>query len=421
MRDSDQSKVRYDIVVFGATSFVGKIVCRYLLRHYGASGSGDAPKWALAARSATKLNALLEELASEGLNTKNLNTMVADSSDEASLIRMCRQTKVLVSTVGPYALYGEPLVKVCATLGTDYCDLTGETPWVASMIGKYDEAAKTSGARIVHCCGFDSIPSDMGVWFLQNQAKKQFDAPCNHVKMRVKKMKGTASGGTIASLINVVKEASNDKSLRTLLNDPYSMCPANFSPKTKQENHYLASYDNDFNVWIAPFIMAGVNTRVVFRSNALIKGGYAGKSQPFTYSEAMMMGTGTLGQIKATQFSVGLGGFTLAAAVKPSRMLMQRFLPAPGEGPSLEAQEAGYFDLRFFGSTPDGKAITIRVTGDKDPGYGSTAKMLSQAALCFLHIPKEKKPGGFWTPATLFGNTLLKRLQTHAGLTFTVL
>jgi short subunit dehydrogenase-like uncharacterized protein len=413
--------MKFDIIVFGATSFVGKIVCRYLLLNYGASGTGNAPKWAIAARSASKLQQLLIELAGEGLDTKNLHTILADSADEASLTRMCKQTCVLVSTVGPYALYGEPLVKVCATLGTDYCDLTGETPWVASMIGKYEAQAKASGARIVHCCGFDSIPSDMGVWYLQTQAKKQFDAPCNDVKMRVKKMKGTASGGTIASLINVVKQAANDKTLRQVLNDPYSMCPADFVPKTKQENHYLASYDKDFKVWIAPFIMAGVNTRVVLRSNALTKGGYAGKNRAFTYSEAMMTGAGTLGRIKATQFSAGLGGFTLAAAIRPSRAILEKFLPAPGQGPSRQAQDAGFFDMRFFGSTADGKTITTQVTGDKDPGYGSTAKMLSQAALCFLDIPKEKKSGGFWTPATLFGNTLLKRLQAQAGLTFTVL
>jgi short subunit dehydrogenase-like uncharacterized protein len=413
----------HDIIVFGATSFVGKILCRYLLTEYaGKPNSLTTPNWAIAARSAEKLADLLKELGDEGLDVSHLKTIVADSSDEKSLKAMCKQTAVLVSTVGPYTLYGETLVKVCAELGTDYCDLTGETPWVAKMIAKYEATAKASGARIVHCCGFDSIPSDMGVWFLQEQAKKQFKAPCPNVTMRVKKVKGTASGGTIASMLNIIKEASTDAELRKLLANPYSMCPADFGPKAKQFNQLLAAYDKNFDVWTAPFIMAGVNTRVVFRSNAVLNGSYSAANTPFTYSEAMMMGSGTVGRIKAMQFSAGLGGFALAAAVKPSRWALEKFLPKPGEGPNRQAQLDGFFDLRFHGKTASGQEIKIQVTGDQDPGYGSTGKMLGQAAMCLaFDIPKDKKLGGFWTPASLFGNLLVKRLQKHAGLTFEVI
>jgi short subunit dehydrogenase-like uncharacterized protein len=397
--------VKYDIVVYGATSFVGKILCRYLL-----------------ARAKAKLAELVQELKDEGLDASSLKTIIADSSDEKSLRTMCKQTAVLVSTVGPYALYGEALVKICAELGTDYCDLTGETPWVVQMIEKYEATAKASGARIVHCCGFDSIPSDMGVWFLQTQAKRQFNAPCPTVTMRVKKMKGTASGGTIASILNIMKAAAKDAKLRKLMANPYAMCPEDFSPKAKQDNQLLASYDKNFKVWTAPFIMAGVNTRVVFRSNALLKGAYSATNQPFTYNEAMMMGAGTMGRIKAMQFSAGLGGFAVAAAVKPSRWLLEKFLPKPGEGPSRSEQESGFFDLRFYGRTATGNEINIKVTGDKDPGYGSTGKMLGEAAMCLaFDVTKAKKPGGFWTPASLFGNLLIKRLQSKAGLTFDVL
>jgi short subunit dehydrogenase-like uncharacterized protein len=410
----------YDIIVFGATSFVGKILCRYLLTEY--SGKPGGPNWAIAARSSEKLTSLIKELGDEGLDATGLKTIVADSSDEKSLKAMCKQTAVLVSTVGPYALYGETLVKVCAELGTDYCDLTGETPWVAQMITKYEATAQASGARIVHCCGFDSIPSDMGVWFLQTQAKKQFDAPCPNVTMRVKKMKGTASGGTIASILNIMKEASANSELRKLLANPYAMCPPNFAPKAKQYNQLLAAYDKNFDVWTAPFIMAGVNTRVVFRSNALLMSAYSAANTPFTYNEAMMMGSGTLGRIKAMQFSAGLGGFALAAAIPPSRWALEKFLPKPGEGPNRQAQLNGFFDLRFHGVTTSGQEIKIKVTGDQDPGYGSTGKMLGQAAMCLaFDMPKGKKPGGFWTPASLFGNLLIKRLQKQAGLTFEVI
>jgi short subunit dehydrogenase-like uncharacterized protein len=410
----------YDIVVFGATSFVGKILCRYLLTEY--AGKPDAPNWAIAARSTEKLTDLVKELSAEGLDASRLKTIVADSSDENSLKAMCKQTAVLVSTVGPYALYGEILVKVCAELGTDYCDLTGETPWVAKMISRYEATAQASGARIVHCCGFDSIPSDMGVWFLQAQAKKQFNEPCPDVTMRVKKMKGTASGGTIASILNIMKEASSNVALRKLMANPYAMCPDDFAPKAKQYNQLLAAYDKNFDVWTAPFIMAGVNTRVVFRSNALLNGAYSTESTPFTYNEAMMMGSGTAGRIKAMQFSAGLGGFAIAAAIKPSRWALEKLLPKPGEGPNRQAQLDGFFDLRFHGVTASGQEVKIKVTGDQDPGYGSTGKMLGQAAMCLaFDIPKDKKSGGFWTPASLFGNLLIDRLQKQAGLTFEVI
>jgi short subunit dehydrogenase-like uncharacterized protein len=409
----------YDIVVFGATSFVGKILCRYLLTEY--AGKPNAPTWAIAARSQTKLADLLKELSDEGLETSGLKVIVADSADEKSLRTMCKQTAVLVSTVGPYALYGETLVKVCAELGTDYCDLTGETPWVAKMISRYEATAQASGARIVHCCGFDSIPSDMGVWFLQQQSKKQFKASCPKVTMRVKKIKGAASGGTIASILNIMKEASTDTELRKLMANPYAMCPANFAPKAKQENQLFAAYDKNFSVWTAPFIMAGVNSRVVFRSNALLNGAYSTATTPFTYNEAMMMGSGTVGRLKAMQFSAGLGGFAIAAAIKPSRWALEKFLPKPGEGPDRQAQIDGFFDLRFHGRTFTGQEIKTKVTGDQDPGYGSTGKMLGQAAMCLaFDVPKEKKPGGFWTPASLFGDLLLTRLQNQAGLTFEV-
>lgn len=401
----------YSLIVFGATSFVGQILCRYLLDQFG-----DSVTWAAAGRSLAKLQTLQQEL---GPKAASLPLLVADAGDAESLRALCAQTRVVVSTVGPYALYGEPLVQVCAETGTDYCDLTGEVQWIARMLARHEATAKASGARIVHCCGFDSIPSDMGVFFLQQQAKQRFGAPCTSVKMRVKAIAGTASGGTVASLMNVVKEAAKDKQLRRELADPYSICPPGHGFTARQANVTIGTFDPDFQGWVAPFVMAGINTRVVHRSNALLGKAYG---QRFTYEEATLTKRGAKGFLLAQGMSVGLAGFMLAAAVPPvSRLLERHVLPKPGEGPSPRAQEKGFYDLRFWGQTEAGQVIKVKVTGDRDPGYGSTAKMLGQAAVCLAELAKDACPGGFWTPSTVFGERLIPRLVADAGLTFSVI
>ncbi len=405
---------KYDVIVFGATSFVGQILCRYLLKRFGVGGE---LKWAAAGRSQGKLQSLRKDM---GAGAAALPLIVADAADEASLKNLCAQTRAVISTVGPYAFYGEPLVKVCAENGTDYCDLTGEVQWIRKMITRYEAAAQRAGARIVHCCGFDSIPSDLGVFFLQQQSKQRFGQPCTRVKMRVKAMAGGASGGTAASLINVVKEAAGDPALRRELADPYSICPANHGFTARQTDLKSAQYDPDFKTWIAPFVMAGINTRVVHRSNALFNKAYGAD---FLYDEAMSIKPGPAGWLAAQAVAVGIGGFLVAAALSPTRSLLERFvLPKPGEGPSPAAQERGFYDLRFFGATAGGQSIRVKVTGDRDPGYGSTGKMLGQAGACLaLDITKSDCPGGFWTPATIFGDRLIKRLEADAGLKFEVL
>jgi len=409
--DSTMSTPPYDLVAFGATSFVGKILCRYLWEEFGAQG---AIKWAAAARSKAKLEELRISL---GGSAAPLPLVVADAADEVSLRRLCASTRVVVSTVGPYALYGEPLVKACAESGTDYCDLSGEVQWIRRMLQRYEATARKSGARLVHCCGFDSIPSDMGVHFLQCQAMKQLGAPCTRVKMRVKVMRGEFSGGTVASLMNVVKEAAADPALRKELADPYSLCPVGTVPKVRQPNVRSAEFDVDFGAWVAPFVMSGINTRIVQRTNALSGQAYGAD---FTYDEALLTGRGLKGRFAATATAAGLYGFMLAAAIRPARAVLERFvLPKPGEGPDPEAQRTGFFDLRFFGTRADGRKIRIKVTGDRDPGYGSTGKMLGQAAACLaLDVDKIAKPGGFWTPATIFGDRLIQRLTARSGLTF---
>ncbi|WP_321911690.1 saccharopine dehydrogenase family protein [Burkholderia cepacia] len=409
----------HDLVVFGATSFVGQILARYLSEYL--SGSGETLRWAIAGRSEAKLGQVRDTLGAAG---QSVPIIVADAADEAQLRALCAQTRVVVSTVGPYALYGEPLVRVCAETGTDYCDLTGETQWIKRMIDRYEPAARQSGARIVHCCGFDSVPSDMGVFFLQQQARQRWGVPAAQVKMRVRTLKGGASGGTVASVINVVREAAADPALRRELLDPYSLCPKGHGFTVRQHAVRSAAFDRDFDAWIAPFVMAAINERVVHRSNALAGNAYGSR---FTYDEAVMTGTGLTGRLTALTMVAGLGAFMVGVLINPVRSLMERFLlPKPGEGPNAAAQLAGRYDLRFFGRADDGRTLRVKVTGDRDPGYGSTGKMLGQAAIGLAldyggDGVKTGRGGGFWTPATMFDERYIERLVRHAGLRFDVI
>lgn len=410
------TQTNYDLVVFGATSFVGQILTRYLAEYF--STQQEQLRWAIAGRSQQKLQDLKSSLGTLG---ESLPILIADANNQAELNALCAQTRVVVSTVGPYALYGEPLIQACVTNGTDYCDLTGETQWIKKMIEKYESQAQQSGARIVHCCGFDSVPSDMGVYYLQQQAQKQFNAPATQVSMRVKTLKGGASGGTVASLINVIQEAAADPALRKDLVNPYVLCPPDHGNSQRQIYIKTAKFDPDFNAWIAPFVMAAVNERVVHRSNALSGNAYGSN---FSYNEAILTGEGLKGRFKALGVVSGLGVFMLAAVSKPVSQLMERYmLPKPGEGPTPEQQRTGRFDLRFVGKTEAGQTLKIKVTGDRDPGYGSTGKMLGQAALSLAidHVKEDKKTGragGFWTPATMFDDRFIQRLTKHAGLEF---
>ncbi len=413
---SKSAETTYDLVIFGASSFVGQILTRYLFDAYGAGMEADSTvTWAIAGRSETKLTTLKRSL---GEGAEALPVILADASDDKALRAMCEQTRVVISTVGPYALYGEPLVRACARSGTDYCDLTGEVQWIRKMVDRYEDDAKASGARIVHCCGFDSIPSDMGVWFLQEQSEKLFGAACRDVRMRVKAAKGTFSGGTVASMINIAKEAGSNPELRKELANPFSICPPDHRPKTRQPSLKSAEYDKTFGVWLAPFVMGAINTRIVHRSNALQDARYG---RDFTYDEAMMTGRGMKGRLAAYSIIGGLGAFFTASAIKPTRWLVEKLLPKPGEGPSPEAQESGFYDLRFVGRTADGKTMITKVTGDKDPGYSSTSKMLGEAGMCLAFDVPADQPGGFWTPSSLLGANLKERLTSKAGLTFDVL
>jgi short subunit dehydrogenase-like uncharacterized protein len=407
--------IKYDVVVFGATSFVGQILVKYLSNTFNGLDQ-ESLNWAIAGRSLKKLEQVKANIGSQGIEI-----LIVDAQDEEAIKTMCAQAKVIISTVGPYALFGETLVKVCAESGTDYCDLTGEVQWIDRMLKKYEASAKASGARIVHCSGFDSIPSDMGVYFTQREAKKSLGEYCNNVAMRVKAAKGGASGGTIASMINITEEAVKDPSLRKRLMNPYLICPADHGYTERQFDTKKPTFDKNFNGWVAPFVMAAINTRIVFRSNALMGSPYG---KDFKYDEAMLVGKGFKGRLTATAIVVGLGAFFVGAALKPTRWLLENYvLPKPGEGPSPKEQVEGYYDIRFIGKTPSGKEIHTKVVGKGDPGYGSTSKMLGQVGAC-LALDTEllaDKEGGFWTTSTLLGDRLIERLQKDAKLKFEVL
>ena len=404
---------KFDLVIFGATSFVGQILTEYLFDHIGLSRK---VKWAIAGRSEAKLNNLRDSL---GEKAAKLPIIVADSMDQPALEDMCKKSRVIVSTVGPYALYGETLVKVCAENGNDYCDLTGEAYWIKQMILKYEKTAKKSGARIVNCCGFDSIPSDLGNHFLQREGKKQFGKFFNQVKLRVKAMKGGASGGTIASMAEMIVAAKADAQVRRDMANPYILCPKKHSYSIKQTSVKGPAYDRDFGSWSAPFIMEAINARVVLRSNTLRRMAFG---KDFSYGEAMLTGAGNSGRLKAIALTAGLAAFAGSMVLDPVRNLMNKFvLPKPGEGPSLQDQLNGFFDIQLMGKNARGDKLTAKVTGDRDPGYGCTAKMLAQAGLCLaFDLAKEDKAGGFWTPSTVMGDLLIERLNNHAGMSFTL-
>lgn len=400
-----------DVVVFGATSFVGRLLVRYLHETLGLDGE---LRWAIAGRSRPRLEAVRSGL---GRGAGRLELLTADAADDDALRRLCEKARVVVSTVGPYALHCEPLVRACATTGTDYCDLAGEPHWIRRMLQRHEATARASGARIVHCCGFDSIPSDLGVWFLQQQARRRYGRPCTHVKMRVRSMRGGFSGGTFASMFNTLAEIGADPALRREMADPYALCPAADEPRVRQHDVKLAEYDADFGAWTAPFVMSAINTRIVHRSNALAQFAYGAD---FRYDEAVLTGRGLAGRARAAALAGGLGGLMLAGSIGPLRRVLERFAPASGEGPSPEAQLEGGYDLRFHGRMADGRTLRIKVTGDRDPGYGSTAQMLGQSAACLAgDVPRVR--GGFWTPATIFGHRLLERLRRHSGVAFDVL
>jgi len=383
----------FGIVVYGATGYTGRLVCEYLNNQYGVNGDVT---WAMAGRSQEKLVAVRDEM---GI-PKDVPFVISDASDYASIEAMVKRTTVILTTVGPYQLYGSDVVKACAAAGTDYVDLCGEPSWMHEMIPAHQAAAKASGARIVFSCGFDSVPFDLGVYFLQQTAKEKLGGPVSRIKGRVRTMNGTFSGGTLASFKETMKAAAKNPELINVLMDPFSLTEAFNGPE--QPSGMAPIFDEDLNSWSAPFVMATINTKNIHRSNYLLGHEYG---DDFVYDEMLLTGPGDQGE-------------AIAKAVAADKSMANDPMQ-PGEGPTKEAREAGSYDVLFVGSNTAGGRVMASVKGDKDPGYGSTCKMISESAVCLLKNP-DAASGGVWTPASAMGSLLIERLQKNAGLTFTV-
>jgi short subunit dehydrogenase-like uncharacterized protein len=389
------SSSKFDIIVYGATGFTGQLVAEYLAEHY----RGDRNlKWAMAGRSLDKLASVRDAIGAPA----DIALIVADAGNPASLKAMADQTRLVLSTVGPYQLYGSDLVAACAASGADYLDLCGEPVWMRQMIDAHEAAAKSSGARIVFSCGFDSLPFELGVFFAQETAKKTLGAPVSRVKGRVREMKGTFSGGTAASIKATFAAAAKDLSLVAMLKDPFVLTPGFTGPKQPPGNR--PRLDEDLGMWTAPFVMATINTRSVHRSNQLMGFPYG---RDFVYDEMVLTGAGETGEANAK------------LVVAANNKMGSSDGPKPGEGPSREERESGCYDLLFVALAPDGRQVRVAVRGDRDPGYGSTSKMISECAICLLRDTPEV-PAGIWTPGAAMGDRLIRRLVDNAGMTFQV-
>lgn len=402
----------YDLVVWGATGFTGALACEYLLERYGADGE---LRWAIAARNPDKLAALKAGL---GTGAEPLPALIADSHDPVSLDAMASSTRVVLTTVGPYAQHGSELVAACVRKGTDYCDLAGEVQWIRRMIDQHQSDARQSGARIVHCCGFDSVPMDIGAWFLQREAEKRSGACCLSITLFVRSIRGGASGGTMASMLNVMREARADRATARVLADPYGLNPQDGRRGPDGRDQQGVRYHSQARSWTAPFVMASVNTRVVRRSHALLDHPWG---KDFSYNEAISTGSGLAGWFRAATTTAGVMGLVFAASYGWTRRLLERtVLPKPGEGPDRDTRESGYFTLNQIGELPDGTLIRSRITGDRDPGYGSTSKMLAECAVCLAKRETDCE-GGSWTPASAMAAPLIARLRSNAGLDFEII
>jgi short subunit dehydrogenase-like uncharacterized protein len=400
---------KYDLVLMGATGFTGKLVAQYLLHRYGLDGE---LRWAIAGRNREKLDDVCGELG------EDIPVLLADSADQNSLLEMAQASKVVCSTVGPYALYGSGLVEACSQSGTHYCDLTGEVQWMRRMIDTHQATAQDSGARIVHNCGFDCIPSDLGCWFLQQAMLREHGVAASHIKYRVEDVRGAMSGGTLASAINMLEETARDPALKKIVDDPYALLPAGAPRGPDGPDQTRAVFDKDFGGWTIPFPMAPINTRVVRRSHALMGLPWG---ENFAYDEAILLG-GNKGRLVAGLAAAATQAGNGFMAIKPLRNAAKRWLPQPGEGPSQRQREKGYFKILLHARHPQdpGKSLRARVSGDMDPGYGSTAKMLGESAAC-LALDQFECAGGLWTPASAMAEPLLERLQKYAGLSFELL
>ena len=378
----------YDFVVYGASGFTGKLVVEYALNQY----SNEDISWAIAGRNLEKLQNLKEEFKL----TNDVGIIQVDSDDQSSIDALVQQTKCVLTTVGPYQLYGDKVVRTCISSGTDYVDLCGEVGFMHKIISECSAEAKQTGARIVFSCGFDSIPFDLGVLFVQEEVMSKLNKYAPSVRGRVRDMNGEFSGGTAASMKATMAALQSDPELLNVLVNPHALCEG--FQGIQQDDDSKPVYDEELDTWVAPFFMAPINTKNIHRSNKLMNHIYG---ENFKYNEMWIQGPGEEGK---------------AAAEFISTMNPLGDAPEPGEGPSRESRENGNYDVLFCADV-NGETIKASVNGDMDPGYGSTSKMITESAICLVKDCQDLA-GGIYTPASSMGTKLIKRLESNAGLTF---
>ncbi len=402
-------KLEFDIVLWGGSSFVGKLVAEHLHQKYGVDGQ---IRWAIGGRNQRKLE---DTRAWLGDGAEGLPIIVGDARDRQFLGAMVENTKVVLSTVGPYALYGKELIEACAASGTDYCDLAGEIPFVREMIDRHAAESRASGARILNCCGVDSLPSDLGVRTLNEIANKQFGCGLAHVTTEVKSFKGLFSGGTISSLGGMHNDAARDDKVAAILDNPYAICPPGRRRGVTQPD-ISAVRRSESGAWLGPFFMAIVNTRVVHATNAHLNYPYG---TDFTYDEGWDVGSRRAAILVALVSRM----FYRAYRFAPVRAFLNAtVLPKPGKGPSRKSREEGEFEFHFIAQARSGHRLMLAVSGDRDPGYGSSSRMIGEVAVCLTRdLPKSDLSGGFWTPGAAIADKIIPRLIENAGMKFDLL
>lgn len=404
----------FDVVLWGATGFTGRLAAAKLAARIG---NRRDLRWAIGGRNRAKLESVRADL---GASAADVPIVTGDSHDVTALETLAARTSVVCSTVGPYDMYGSELVGACVRAGTHYCDLAAEPLWIRKMMDLHEAEAAETGARIVHGCGMDSIPSDLGVYFLQKNTRQLYGKPCSRVKMRVTELQGGFSGGTAASLLHGTDPNRRDPSMRQAMTEPYYLAPEghrNGPDEPDDMRSTRVEYDEDLRAWTKPFFMGPMNTKIVRRTNALL--GYA-YGENFRYDEARVVGDGLSGRIKAKAEALGYVAFVSSMSVAPTRGLIEKHvLPASGEGPDQETRESGQWSIVLIGKMDDGTTVRTLVGGEGDPATDSTSRMLVESALC-LAEDTEQIPvgGGSWTPAAAMGDLLLDRLVSHAGLSF---
>ena len=376
---------KYDFVIYGATGFTGKLVVEYAINQYA---SNNEISWAIAGRN----NEKLEHVQEKYNLPSNIGKIVVDSNDQNSIDEMVSQTKCVLTTVGPYQLYGEKIIKTCISTGTDYVDLCGEPGFMYKIISECSAEAKETGARVVFSCGFDSIPFDLGVLFVQEEVMAKLNKYASSVRGRVRAMNGGFSGGTAASMKATMAALQSNPELINILVNPHALCDG--MQGVQQDDDSKPIYDEELDTWVAPFFMAPINTKNIHRSNKLMNHIYG---ENFKYNEMWIQGPGEEGK---------------AAAEFISTMNPLGDAPEPGDGPSRESRENGNYDVLFCADV-DGETIKASVSGDMDPGYGSTSKMITESAVCLVK-DCENLAGGIYTPAASMGKKLIKRLESSA-------